>query len=123
MVPVQMRFLRLLSRRVSQNITYLCYNSRAWEDDGGRSIKMQGENEMELKGNDRTKPVLLENGCKELNDEWRQTILDINTADKEALPIIDVAPFDITNSGKKKEFLLELSPVCFYNSAITKLEN
>ena len=64
MVPVQMRFLRLLSRRVSQNITYLCYNSRAWEDDGGRSIKMQGENEMELKGNDRTKPVLLENGCK-----------------------------------------------------------
>ena len=60
---------------------------------------------------------------QELNDEWRQTILDINTADKEALPIIDVAPFDITNSGKKKEFLLELSPVCFYNSAITKLEN
>ena len=64
MVPVQMRFLRLLSRRVSQNITYLCYNSRAWEDDGSRSIKLQGENEMELTGNDRTKPVLLENGCK-----------------------------------------------------------
>ena len=64
MVPVQMRFLRLLSRRVSQNITYLCYNSRAWDDDGGRTIKLQGVNEMELTGNDRTKPVVLKNGCK-----------------------------------------------------------
>ena len=64
MVPVQMRFLRLLSRRVSQKITYLCYNSRAWDDDGGRTIKLQGVNEMELTGNDRTKPVVLKNGCK-----------------------------------------------------------
>ena len=64
MVPVQMRFLRLLSRLVSQNITYLCHNSRAWEDDGGRMIKLQGENEMELTGNDRTKPVVVKNGWK-----------------------------------------------------------
>ena len=47
---------------MSQNITYLCYNSRAWEDDGGRMIKLQGENEMELTGNDRTKPVVVKNG-------------------------------------------------------------
>ena len=63
MVPVQMRFLRLLSRLVSQNISYLCHSSRrAWEDDGGRTIKLQGENEMELTGNDRTKPVVVKNG-------------------------------------------------------------
>ena len=49
---------------MSQKITYLCYNSRAWDDDGGRTIKLQGVNEMELTGNDRTKPVVLKNGCK-----------------------------------------------------------
>ena len=64
MIPVQMRFLRLLSRRVSQNITYHCYNSLAWEDDESRTIKLQGENEMELTSYDRTKPVVLKNGCK-----------------------------------------------------------
>ena len=49
---------------MSQNITYLCYNSRAWDDNGGRTIKLRGVNEMELTGNDRTKPVVLKNGCK-----------------------------------------------------------
>ena len=53
-----------------------------------------------------------------------QTILEINTADKEALPIIDMALFDMANSEKQKEFLIELSPVCFItNSAIIELEN
>ena len=64
MNPMQMRFLRLLSRRVSQNITYHCYNSRAWEDDNGHTIKLQGDNEMELTISERTKPVVLKNECK-----------------------------------------------------------
>ena len=63
MNQMQMRFLRLLSRSVSQNITYHCYNSRAWEDDG-HTIKLQDDNEMELTASENTKPVVVKNGCK-----------------------------------------------------------
>lgn len=64
MSPVQMKFLRLLSRRVHQNITYHCYNSRAWEEEEGRTIKLQGDNEMELTNFMKTKPVVLKNECE-----------------------------------------------------------
>jgi len=114
MIPVQMKFLRLLSRSVYQNITYHCYNSRAWDEQEGRTIRLQGDNEMELTSFLKTKPIVLKNGCKVADNEWHQTILEFNTTSKEALPIVDVAPFDINNSRKKQEFFLELGPVCFF---------
>ena len=58
-----MRFLRLLSMRITQNVTYHCYNSRAWEDDNDRTIKLQGENEMELTSSEKTKPKVVTNSC------------------------------------------------------------
>lgn len=64
MIPVQMKFLRLLSRSVYQNITYHCYNSRAWDEQEGRTIRLQGDNEMELTNFLKTKPIVLKNGCK-----------------------------------------------------------
>ncbi|KAJ7370521.1 hypothetical protein OS493_031804 [Desmophyllum pertusum] len=73
-----MRYLRLLSRSVSQNITYNCYNSRAWEDEG-RTIKLQGDNEMELTSFEKTKPVVLKNECKAADNKWHQTVLEFNT--------------------------------------------
>ena len=60
--PVQMKFLRLLSKRVSQNVTYHCYNSRAWEV--GQSIKLKGDNEMELTASTKTKPTVVKNECQ-----------------------------------------------------------
>ena len=64
MNSVQMQFLRLLSRSVSQNITYHCLNSRAWEDVDGLTIKLQGDNDMELTNSEKTKPVVVTNECK-----------------------------------------------------------
>ena len=64
MNSVQMQFLRLLSRSVSQNITYHCLNSRAWEDVDGLTIKLQGDNDMELTSSEKTKPVVVTNECK-----------------------------------------------------------
>jgi len=59
-----MKFLRLLSRTVYQNITYHCYNSRVWDEEEGRTIKLQGDNEMELTSLIKTKPLVLKNECK-----------------------------------------------------------
>lgn len=64
MNSVQMQFLRLLSRSVSQNITYHCLNSRVWEDVDGLTIKLQGDNDMELTSSEKTRPVVVTNECK-----------------------------------------------------------
>ena len=63
MDPGQMKFLRLLSTRMTQTITYHCYNSRAWEDENDRTIKLQGDNEMELTSSEKTKPRVVTNNC------------------------------------------------------------
>lgn len=47
-----MQFLRLLSKRIYQNITYSCYK----EEEGDCTIQLQGENEMEFSSSEQTKP-------------------------------------------------------------------
>ena len=49
--------------RTTQTITYHCYNSRAWEEDNERTIKLQGENDMELTSSEKTKPKVITNNC------------------------------------------------------------
>lgn len=49
---IQMNFLRLLTKKVFQNITYSCYHER--ENDC--TVQLQGENEMELQSYETTKP-------------------------------------------------------------------
>ena len=58
-----MKFLRLLSARMTQTITYHCYNSRAWEDENDRKIQLQGDNEIDLTSSEKTKPKVVTNNC------------------------------------------------------------
>ena len=51
---------------------------------------------------------------QELDNKWHQTVLEFNTNRTEALPVIDIAPFDVSNTEIKQEFFLELGPVCFF---------
>ena len=56
----QMNFLRLLSKRVYQNITYSCYR----ETENDCTIQLQGANDLELKDSEKTKPSFLETDFK-----------------------------------------------------------
>lgn len=47
------------------------------------------------------------------DNKWHKSVLEFNDYKTDALPIIDVAPFDIASSAVKQEFFLELGPVCF----------
>lgn len=112
---MQMRFLRLLSKRASQNITYHCFNSRAWEnEDSGRTIKVKGDNELELMKSQGTTTMVLRNDCEKLDNKWHQTVLEFNSNKTEALPVIDISPYDISTSDMKQEFFVEIGPVCFF---------
>ncbi|EPY77798.1 hypothetical protein CB1_001183009 [Camelus ferus] len=68
-LDVQLAFLRLLSSRASQNITYHCKNSIAYMDHASGNVKkalrLMGSNEGEFKaeGNSKFTYSVLEDGC------------------------------------------------------------
>lgn len=68
--PIQLTFLRLLSNRAKQVITYHCLNSSAWfkQSTGSYeySIKLKAENGIEIyaQGTIKYKPTILLDECK-----------------------------------------------------------
>lgn len=115
--PIQLTFLRLLSNRAKQIITYHCLNSSAWfkQSTGNYeySIKLKAENGIEIhaQGTKKYKPTILLDECKIKDGTWRRTILEVNTSKTHRLPINDVAVHDVGDAGE--EFGLEIGPVCF----------
>ena len=73
-LDVQLAYLRLLSSRASQNITYHCKNSIAYMDQATgnvkKSLKLMGSNEGEFKaeGNSKFTYTVLEDGCAVSNN-------------------------------------------------------
>lgn len=116
-VDVQLAFLRLLSSRASQNITYHCKNSIAYMDQASgnvkKSLKLMGSNEGEFKaeGNSKFTYTVLEDGCTKHTGEWSKTVFEYQTRKAMRLPIIDIAPYDI--GGPDQEFGVDIGPVCF----------
>ena len=70
--------------RTTQTITYHCYNSRAWEEDNERTIKLQGENDMELTSSEKTKPKVITNNC-DVSRVPRNTVKSINCFSQHGL--------------------------------------
>ncbi|KAJ7370530.1 Collagen alpha-2(I) chain [Desmophyllum pertusum] len=103
----QMNFLRLLSKRVYQNITYSCYK----EEENDCTIQLQGENDMELRSSEQTKSSFVDTYSKKEEAIGRQAVMEINTKRKGALPIVDLAPTYIGESAEP--FRIEIGPVCF----------
>merc|ERR1712241_1474692 len=111
--PVQMTFLRLMSREAYQNFTYTCINSAAWFDartgNHNNAIKLQGDNEEEFTALDNQPNILLD-GCRNKRRESK-TIYEIRTQKLGQLPLVDFYPVDY---GKPHQaFGFEVGPVCF----------
>lgn len=76
-LDVQLAFLRLLSSRASQNITYHCKNSIAYMDHASGNVKkalrLMGSNEGEFKaeGNSKFTYTVLEDGCTVSNNIFK----------------------------------------------------
>merc|ERR1711874_559150 len=109
--PVQLTFLRLLSKEAYQNFTYT--NSAAWFDartgNHNNAIKLQGDNEEEFTALDNQPNILLD-GCRNKRRESK-TIFEIRTQKLGQLPLVDFYPVDY---GKPHQaFGFEVGPVCF----------
>lgn len=82
-LDVQLAYLRLLSSRASQNITYHCKNSIAYMDQATgnvkKSLKLMGSNEGEFKaeGNSKFTYTVLEDGCAVSNSASESKMANI----------------------------------------------
>jgi len=114
----QLLFLRLLSDRALQNITYHCKDSVAWYNehlnDVTKSIKIKTANGVIIhsSSSNKFKPRIITDDCRVKNGAWLHTVIQIDTPKPNRLPIVDVAAYDIGDNTE--EFGLEIGPVCFY---------
>lgn len=108
----QLAFLRLLSNRAAQKLTYFCTNSVAWfnQDDANyrHSIKMMGSNDHVIK-RFKDKDVSYD-GCKNRRSN-AYTIFELRTRKVHQLPVVDILPRDYGQLWQK--FGFEVGPVCF----------
>jgi len=108
----QLAFLRLLSMRATQKITYFCTNSVAWynqdDSDYKMSIKMMGSNDFVIR-RFKEKDVTYD-GCKNRRSN-AYTIFELKTRKVHQLPIVDILPRDYGQLWQK--FGFEVGPVCF----------
>ncbi|XP_020632423.1 collagen alpha-1(II) chain-like [Orbicella faveolata] len=113
--PSQLEFLRLLSDRARQRIKYNCKDSVAWGDKNNglsKSIKIKADNgvEMHAKSSNKFKPKLILDGCSVKDGKWHHTVLEVDTPKPYRLPILDIAAYDIGDSGE--EFGIEIERLC-----------
>lgn len=45
--------------------------------------------------------------------KWEKTVLEIDTRERNRLPIVDVSAYDI--GGQEQDFKLEIGPACFHH--------
>lgn len=113
---VALRYMRLNSMSVRQNITYKCRNQHAHLDSNNKQgsyvmIKTADGNEIDST-QDSGKLVLdvLKDECSKLDGKWHSAVFELNTKNLAALPISDIK---IRHIFKPEEFEIELGPICF----------
>ncbi|XP_053466480.1 collagen alpha-1(II) chain-like [Ictalurus furcatus] len=103
---VQMRFLRLNSKQVTQNITFSC---------GQGSRQGSGEREIKFLADSRRQSFLgTLRDCvsmEELDTRPQESVFQFETEDLELLPIRDLALFG--HSDLAEDFGFTIGPVCF----------
>ena len=50
--------------------------------------------------------------------KWEKTVLEIDTRERNRLPIMDVSAYDI--GGKDQDFKLEIGPACFHHTVLSR---
>ncbi|XP_063076804.1 collagen alpha-1(II) chain-like [Engraulis encrasicolus] len=116
-VNIQLNFIRLLSKRGHQNLTYHCRNSVAYMDQASGNLKkavlLQGSSDVSLRaeGNARFRYRVTQDGCTQHTGSWGKTVIQFKSRHLSHLPIIDIAPMDV--GAPDQEFGVEIGPVCF----------
>jgi hypothetical protein len=111
----QLNFLKMLSAKASQNITYHCFNSIAYKHakrgNMRQALQLMSQNDLELRHRGKFRYKVISDECQYKKKEWAQTVISVKNTKPARLPIVDVSMKDIGRRGEK--FKLEIGPVCY----------
>lgn len=113
---IAMRYMRLDSMSVRQNITYKCRNQHAHLDSNnkqGSYVMVKTADGAEVDTTKNSGKVVLDvikDECSQLDGKWHSAVFEISTKNLEALPVTDIK---IRHVAKPEEFEIELGPICF----------
>lgn len=111
---VQLGFLKLLSATARQSFTYVCQNSAGWFDSTSLSyrhaLRFRGSNGEELTQQNAHYIQPTHDGCQSRSGQDR-TVLEVDSPQSEALPLVDVAVTDFGSA--KQKFGFSVGKVCF----------
>lgn len=119
---VALRFLRLNSMKVRQNITYHCRNQHAHRNTNGdesRYVMIKTADGAEIDTNKERNNMFLDvirDECNRLDGKWHSAVFELSTKVVAALPVTDIKIKHTTPTGVKytpTEFKIELGPICF----------
>jgi hypothetical protein len=102
---VALRYMRLNSMSVRQNITYKCVNQHAMTP----HVMVKTAEGAEV-GSDSALLDVLKDECSKLDGKVHSAVFELKTKNLAALPITDIK---IRNVLKAGEFEIELGPICF----------
>lgn len=113
----QIKAIQSISSYASQNVTFHCMNTIAYQDEAINSkykaVKLLSYNEENLSAEGRRafRYGVNVDGCKTKSNKWDKTVIEMSTTNSKLLPILDVGVFDVGNA--KQDFHIELGEVCF----------
>lgn len=113
---VALRYMRLNSMSVRQNITYKCRNQHAHRDtnnDEGQYVMVKTANGAEIDTDKSSGKMVLDvikDECNRLDGKWHSAVFELETSKVNSLPITDVK---IRQTNTPSEFEVELGPICF----------
>jgi len=118
---VALRFMRLNSMSVRQNITYKCRNQHAHRDangDEGRYVMIKTA-DGNLVNTDKEREMFLDvirDECNRRDGKEHTAVFELSTKRVSSLPITDIRIKHTTATGTTytpTEFKVELGPICF----------
>merc|ERR1712072_1620001 len=119
---VALRYMRLNSMNVRQNITYKCRNQHAHRDsngDEGRYVMIKTADGAEIDTDKERSRMFLDvirDECNRRDGKWHSAVFELSTKKLNSLPISDIKIRHTSATGVKytpTKFKIELGPICF----------
>lgn len=113
---IALRYMRLNSMSVRQNITYKCRNQHAHRDSNGdkdRYVMIKTADGAEVDTDNNRNSMFLDvikDECNQRDGKWHSAVFELSTSKLNSLPITDIK---IRHTFEPTEFVIELGPICF----------
>ena len=118
---VALRYMRLNSMKVRQNVTYHCFNQHAHHDSNGIQdqyimVKTADASIADTRNDKHSLSLdVIKDTCSQRDGKWHSATFELSTSKLYSLPITDIKIRHTKPTGQTYEpkIKIELGPICF----------